>query len=610
MRTSFGRLNEITKMLFAHEGGKMVKIRMRGKVYALCLLMTLFQFVSGDPSSTHFDVIIKNAQIVDGTGKASFKGNIAIKGDKIVAVGKVDGEANVVIDGTGLVACPGFVDPHSHADVSIMQFPLAENLVMQGITTFVGGNCGTSPAPLPKLSFGEWLTKVENKGLSVNMVPLVGHSVMRTTVMGRDWKREATTEELVKLKSLLEEAMKAGAFGFSGGIDPPWAGFFASMEEKVELAKVAKNFGGYYSPHTRHERSHWVTDNLDDFSYPLYYGPPEDIWVGRYRGLLEAIEVSRQSGLPVHIAHIPNAYLLPLPHPDYLEEAAARATLEIVDNARKEGLAVTCDVVLPPLTQFTQLIANEFLNPQFHYPDWLTKLKKEELIEMLKTKEFRTKVRDLYDSCRIKFSMIHTKADPYWSDCFKIFKHTNAEFVGQTVSQIAKHKKTDPLETVFELVVEDPDAVWLHYLDRRYNEVAVATLIQHPVCEPCTDIVAGPAKLPQGNRWLVGPAFWGIYPYYIDTYVKKKGIFTLEEAVKKATSVPAQRLGLNRGILMPDFYADIVLIDLEQIKMKGDFHEPDRAPGGIEWVLVNGRVTFKDKTHTGEKAGRVLRKRL
>jgi N-acyl-D-aspartate/D-glutamate deacylase len=559
-------------------------------------------------ASENYDIIIKNAKIVDGTGQAAFLGNIAIRGDKIVAVGKVDGEAESVIDGTGLIACPGFIDPHSHADVSIMLFPLAENLVMQGITTFVGGNCGTSPAPLPKLSFGDWLSNVEKRGLSVNMVPLVGHSVMRTTVMGKDWKREATADELSELKALLDEAMKAGAFGFSGGIDPPWPGYFASMEEKVELAKVANKHGGFYTPHTRHERSHWVTDNLDDFSYPLYYGPPEDILVGRYRGILEAIDVSRQSGLPVHIAHIPNAYLLPLPHPDYLEEAAARATIEIVDNARAEGLSITCDVVLPPLAQFTQLIANEFLNPQFHYPDWLAKLKKEELVEKLGTTEFRAKVRDLYDDCRIKFCMIHTKADPYWSDCFKIFEHTNSEYLGKTVGEIAKQKKTDPLEVVFDLIVEDPEAVWLHYLDRRYNDVAVATLLQSPVCEPCTDIGAAPAKLPQGNRWLVGPAHWGIYPYYIDTYVKNKGIFSLEEAVKKATSVPAKRLGLNRGILQPNYHADIVLFDFEQIEMRGDFREPDRTPGGIEYVLVNGKVTYKDKTHTGVKAGKVIRK--
>ena len=574
----------------------------------LCLVAFLWPIIPNAVASEHYDVLIKNAKIVDGSGKAAFMGSIAIKGEKIAAVGKVDGNADVVIDGTGLVACPGFIDPHSHADVSIMQFPLAENLVMQGITTFVGGNCGMSPAPLPKLTFADWLAKVEKKGISVNMAPLVGLSTMRTTVMGRDWKRESTDEELNQLKHLLEESMKAGAFGFSGGIDPPWPGYFASMEEKVELAKVAKKYGGYYTPHTRHERSHWVTDNLDDFSYPLYYGPPEDIWVGRYRGLLEAIEVCRQSGLPLHIAHIPNAYLLPLPHPDYLEEAAARATLEIVDDAREEGLAVTCDVVLPTLAQFTQLIANEFLNPQFHYPEWLSKLKKTELIEKLKSTEFRAQIRELYDSCRMKFSMIHTKADPYWSDCFKVFKHVNNQYLGKTIGEIAKQNEKDPLEVVFDLVVEDPDAVWLHYLDRRYNEVAVATLIQHPVCEPCTDIGAAPAKLPQGNRWLVGPASWGVYPYYIDTYVKEKGIFSLEEAVKKATSVPAKRLGLKRGILEPGYYADIVLFDFEKIAMRGDFHEPDRAPEGIEYVLVNGKITYKDKTHTGERAGNILRK--
>ncbi len=573
----------------------------------LILLVFAFFSISFSSSLKEFDILIKNVTIIDGTGEPRFKGSIAIKGEKIEALGEIEADAETIIDGKGLFASPGFIDPHSHADLNVLEYPLAENLIMQGITTFVGGNCGLSPAPQKELTFSQWLSKVEEKGISVNMAPLVGHNTIRSLVMGEDFKREATREELEEMRSLLEEAMQSGAFGLSAGIDPPWPGFFASFDEMVELCKLAAEYGGFYTPHTRHERSHWWTDNLDEFSYVLYYGPPEDVWVGRYRGIVEAIEISKQARIPLHVAHIPNAYLLPLPHPDYLEEAAARATMELINKALEEGVKVSCDVVLPPLPQFTQVIVQEFLNSEFNYPEWLAKLKKEELVERLKSREFREKIKELYDKCKIKFSMIHTKVDPYWFECFKVVGHKNHAYMGKTIGEIANEKKLDPLETVFEIVVEDPDAIWLHALDRRYNEVAVATIIQHPLCEPCTDITSAPAKLPQGHRWLVGAAHWGTYPYYIQTYVREKKLLTLEEAVKKATLLPAQRLGIERGVLKPGYFADLVIFDLGRISMKGDYIEPDRTPEGIELVIVNGKIVYREKTHTGAKPGKILR---
>ncbi|MBN1222040.1 MAG: amidohydrolase family protein, partial [Candidatus Aminicenantes bacterium] len=316
---------------------------------AVCLLLLIFSLLSCSATSPseHYDIIIQNTMIVDGTGRAAFKGAVAIKGETIAAVGKVNGDAELLIDGTGLVTCPGFIDPHNHSDFTIMQFPLAENFIQQGLTTVVAGNCGASPAPAKDLNFSGWLSKVEELGISINLAMMVGHGTVRTYVMGDDFKRDGTSEEIEQMKALVEEAMKAGAFGMSGGIDPPWVGYFASMEEKVELAKVVGKYGGFYSPHTRHERNHWATQDLGAYSYVLGYGPADDILVGRYRGLVEAIEVCRQAGIPLHIAHIPNAYLLPLPHPDYLEAAAARATMELVDNANAEGVTVTCDVILP-----------------------------------------------------------------------------------------------------------------------------------------------------------------------------------------------------------------------------------------------------------------------
>jgi len=577
----------------------------------------VFQSVNcSSPSpSEHYDVLIKNTSVVDGTGETAFKGSIAIQGEKIAAVGDVKGEADLVIDGTGLIACPGFIDPHNHSDVTIMRFPQAENFIQQGLTTVVAGNCGASAAPTREVSFGGWLSDLEELGISVNLAMMVGHGTVRTLVMGDDFKRDATNEELEQMKALVEEAMKSGAFGMSGGIDAPWVGYFASMDEKVELAKVVGRYGGFYAPHTRHERSHWATQDLDEFSYVLAYGPADDILVGRYQGLLEAVEMCRQAGIPLHIAHIPNAYLLPLPHPDYLEAAAARATMELVDKANAAGGTVTCDVILPVRSQTVKPIFLEFLTDRFDYPEWLSSLTKEELVENLEKKEFRDRIRGLYDDCRIKFSMIHTKADPYWGNCFMVVESRNPEYEGKLISEIAAMKNTGDLETVFDIIVEDPDSKWVACHDRRYNQTAVSEFLKHPLCEPCTDDYALPAKIAgEGIEATASAAVtatsFGAYPYYIKTYVKEKGILSLEDAVRKATSSPARRLGLNRGVLRAGAYADIVVFDYESIDMTVDFLQPDRQPEGIEYVLVNGKVAYRDKSHTGVKSGKVLRKSM
>lgn len=208
-------------------------------LYPLIFLLAGLVLIHSE--TEHYDVLIKNTKIIDGTGKPAYKGSIAIKGEKIVAVGKVKGDAATVLDGTGLITCPGFIDPHSHADTTIMNYPLAENLIMQGITTFVGGNCAMSLAPTKDMTFGDWLFKVEKEGISLNYIPLVGHNPIRTMVMGEDYRRKATQAEVKEMKKYVEEAMKSGAFGFSTFGDPA-PSHFADLDEIVELAKVVTKY--------------------------------------------------------------------------------------------------------------------------------------------------------------------------------------------------------------------------------------------------------------------------------------------------------------------------------------------------------------------------------
>ncbi|UCC40857.1 MAG: amidohydrolase family protein [Candidatus Aminicenantes bacterium] len=583
------------------------------------LIICLIGFACSSTSETeHYDILIKNTNIVDGTGKAAFKGGIAIKGEKIAAVGKVKGNADTEIDGSGLVTCPGFIDPHSHADMTIMRYPLAGNLVMQGITTVLTGNCGQSPAPTRTRTLGQWLSQLEEKGIAINFAPLVGHATVRVAVMGNDFKREATAEEIENMKTYVDEAMRSGAFGLSSFADPA-PGEYASLEEFIALAKVVQKYGGLYVPHTRHIQSQMPSDDLEEYGYGIFHGPIEDVWVGTYKGYLEAIEISRKADIPLHIAHFSNAYKIPQPHPEFLDEATAKATLEeVIDKAKEEGIDITLDTI-PCSSSISGPIPmiQDFLSGKNVALNWVRKIKKEEFIEKLKTKEFRGKLRKVYDSSRLKLGMIHTKEDPYWMNCFKIEKCKNKEYVGKTIGEIARMRDVDGLETIFDLLIEDPDTIWIQFLDKRLMPEGIPVILKHPLAMPCTDMRIFPAKIASDDSSpyasygaLPSPIAYGLYPHYISTYVREKGSLSLEEAVKKATYFPAQRLGLkDRGILSPETYADIVVFNLETIEMSGDFLNPAQPPEGIEFVIITGKIVYKEKAHTGEKPGKVLRNR-
>jgi len=615
----------------------------------------------------YYDVIIRNSMIVDGTGNPASKGSIGIKGEKIVAVGDVRGDAVREVDGLGFMTCPGFIDPHSHADTTLLRYPLAENLVMQGITTFLGGNCGNSNAPIKNLcpsrlafahewwhevepntpniplfipldryneiitkklgfsidwrTFDEWLLKVESTGISVNYAPLVGHNTIREAVMGENFKRTATRSEIKEMKNYVEEAMSSGAFGISTFFDPS-PGEYAATEEIIELAKVASKYGGIYFPHRRHVQSQWPSNDPEEYGYGVYHGPIEDVWVGRYRGLLEVIEISRRAKIPLHIVHLESVYRIPQPHPDFLDEAAAKATLWHIDRAIEEGLKVDFDVILSKSSEAgLRPLINEFWKSKNIALKWANQFEKGEFIEKLKIEEFREKIRRVYDEGRLKLGMIHTKAHPYWMDCFKILRCKNIEYEGKTIGEIARSRNIDPLNTIFDILVEDPETIWVQFLnkmgvifsthngrklsDDRDIRPAIPILLKHPAAMPCTDVAIVPFKR---GLYDIPPIAYGMYADYIGRYVREKAFLSLEEAVKKATYLPAKMLRLNRGLISPGTCADIVVFDFKKIGMRGNFLEPAQAPEGIEYVLINGKIVYEQMKHTGAREGKVLRR--
>jgi N-acyl-D-amino-acid deacylase len=243
-------------------------------------------------------------------------------------------------------------------------------------------------------------------------------------------------------------------------------------------------------------------------------------------------------------------------------------------------------------------------------------MEKADFIRKLETEELRQRLRDAHDTSRLKLGQIHTKEDPYWMECFRVERCRAEEYVGKTIAEIARMRNTDALEVLFDLLVEDPETIWVQFRDKRNSDEAIAVFLRHPLSMPCTDMEAYPAEpeMTISGEFaqygvLPAPLAYGLYPHYIGTFVREKGILSLEEAVKKATYLPAQRFRLkNRGTLRPGAYADIVVFDLDTIQLKGDFMNPALPPDGIDYVIINGKVVYTDTEHTGIREGKVLRR--
>ncbi len=593
--------------------------------------------------TAYYDVLIRNATIVDGTGAPRFEGSVGIRGEKIEAVGALGGEADRVIDGTGLVVSPGFVDPHSHVDLNILQEPLAENMIMQGVTTFIGCNCGHCRAPLrdpqyasrwseyvgldpdhyPEATwrtFGEFLDRVESTGLSLNFVPLVGHGAIRLAVMGEDFKRQASPDEVEAMKGHVQEALDSGAYGLSAGMD--YEGDYADPDaEVVELLKLVQERDGLFAPHTRNLDYRWPVDDPEDFGYGRSHGPREDAWIGRYHGIAEAIETATLSNrIRTHIAHLAVAYAVFQPHPDSLEEELAKATLaEFIDKPRSEGLDVTYN--LEP-AEFCvggrTAIVDSFYSPLLNVPQWLRTLSKERLAERLRIRQFRDRLKDYVFSGTFKFGMIPPRTDPYWMDCFRIANCGITEYEGRTVGEIARgrspHRLMDAvynqsLEAVFDMLVADPDTTWDFVLDKRFGPITQEIFLGHPAGFPMIDSGSLPASQPEDALSKLGPLYWGGFPYFVDWFVKQKHILSLEEAIHKACYLPLQQIAkvTDRGVVREGAYADVIVLDLDRLRMTGTYAEPALPTDGMEYVLVNGKVAYEGQKHTGVRSGKVLR---
>lgn len=516
------------------------------------------------------NVIIRNVKVLDGSGSPAFRADIGLEGDRIAEIGDLSATtAGTVIDGVGLTAAPGFIDIHSHSDFTLPINPRAESKVRQGVTTEVIGMCGASPAPLnsvsrergklahPNLSwewntFGEYLDYLRQNGLSVNVVPLVGHGTIRATGMGLA-DRSPTADEMIAMKRLVTQTLDEGAWGMSTGlIYPP--GVYASTDELVELSRTVAGRGGFYFSHIRGE------------------GPT------LLKAIAEAIEIGQQAGLPVQIAHLKaagpeNWSLLP-------------QALALIDDARARGLDVAAD-------RYPYTASSTGLSAQL--PAWAHDGGRNMLLERLQLPDSRRRIlADL------------AAGSHHWDKIVLSYSPNRPEFEGLSVAEIAEQRGTDPAETALNILLEAEARVSVVHFGM--SEENLRTVLRHPAVTIGSD---GSARIPEGplGEGRVHPRSYGTFPRVLGKYVRQEGVLSLPEAVHKMSGLPAERLGLaDRGRLDKGTKADLVLFYPGTVRDKATFAEPYQYPVGIEYVFVNGQAVVTPEGHSGALPGQVLRK--
>jgi N-acyl-D-amino-acid deacylase len=546
---------------------------------------------------TTFDMVLSNGKILDGCGNPWFWGDLGILDGRVAAIAAAGSlRGDLTIDAEGRFVAPGFVDVHTHSDLSILVNRRAESAVRQGLTTHILGNCGMSPAPVeldhledmrhdwgaishqPEITwewrtFGQYLGFLQRDGLAINVGSLAGHAALRIAVMGYD-DREPVTAELNKMKQLLAEAMAAGAFGLSTGLVYP-PGCFADTEEIIALCRVAAHYHGLYASHIRGER-----ETILD-------------------AVAEAIHIGREAALPVHISH--NA-------PKYGAPCDATANLKLVEEARAQGQDVTVDndvhtdlgVALP-----------------WSLPQRLQELDIAEIVHLLEEPDVRRRIRqEIVEDRSPGFGPMGLLKHGRWERITILHAANSPDIAGRTIADIAHQRAQDAFDVYCDLIIENGNAIVavFDYID----EKNIRILLQHPAVMICSD---GQVLAPYGflnDPPPYSPCSYGEFPGVLERYVRDEPVLGLEEAIRKMTSFPAQRFRLfDRGVLRPGAWADVVVFDLARIRDRATCfypysypfeNYPHRYPEGIDFVLVNGVLVVKDDLHTGALPGKVLRR--
>ena len=500
--------------------------------------------------TTKYDYIIKNGRIVDGTGNPWFKTDVGIKADKIVKIGFIpESHAATYIDASGKVVSPGFIDIHTHTE-GVADDPTAQNYITQGVTTVVAGNCGGS-----KLQLRDFFKKLELQGIALNFGTLLGHNSIRSKVMG-NVNRAPTDRELEEMKKILTEEMRAGGLGLSTGLKY-LPGAFAKTDEVIELARTASSLGGFYASHLREEG------------------------LGIIDAVKEAIKIGEKSNIPVQISH----------HKIVSVDrwGSSKITLKLIEDARKRGIDVKLDQYPYPATSAGLAIL---------FPAWSLEGSKKEVLERLSNPEIRKKFKK-----ELIYNILHDRGAGSLENIQISRCSRDTKIEGKNIKEILDMRGLkNTLNNGADLILELYAGGYVGAIYHAISEEDMERIMKYPSTMHASD-----GQVVKMDSGVPHPRNYGSFPRILALYVREKGIMTLEEAIRKMTSLVAGRIGIrDAGIISTGKRADIVIFNPQTIKDKATFTEPHQYPEGIDYVFVNGKIIIDHGNITGELPGRII----
>ncbi len=502
-------------------------------------------------SAAEFDLVLRRGQIANGTGKATFVGDVAVKAGRIVAVGDFAGRGTTELDATGLVVAPGFIDVHTHGE-DVLERPLAENFVRMGVTTLVLGNCGSS-----QLDIGGLFQQLETNRPSANVATLVGHNSVRASVMGGAFMRPPSDAELSRMKAAVERGMKEGALGLSTGLIY-LPGTFSKTEELVAVAQALTPFAGIYVSHMRSEG--------------------EKI----YDALEELIRIAREAKIPAHVSHIKLS--------GKKNWGQTEKVFGVIEGARAQGVNVTQDqyVYTASSTGLSQLL-----------PDSSREGGSEKFVARINDPEQRAKI-----VAQMTNSLARGGHEGYDYVTIASCRHDPA-LNGLTLPEAAKLRKgsaavTNQIELVFDLERNGRTTAVFFGM----SETDLQAFMRHTNTMFASD--SGVRKFRDG---VPHPRGYGNNARVLGRYVRELKLLTVEEAVRRMTALPAETFRLkDRGLVREGFWADLAVFKAESVRDEATFKDPHHYATGFRWVLVNGVVTVDNDRHTGARAGAGVRR--
>lgn len=532
-------------------------------------------------SSKSFDVVIKGGTVFDGTGKPGFKADVGISADTVKAVASEisTGQARKVIDAEGLSVCPGFIDIHTHSDSSILSYPTANSQVLQGVTTEITGNCGGSIVPVvgddakkllkewkeeneidPECEFSDaasYFDYLERTGISVNHALLVGNGTLRSIAAGSQ-NRALSADELKGAIRNFEQCLDQGCVGLSTGLEYV-PGNYSRVNELEALATIAARRGVLYASHIRNE-SATLLESIE-----------------------EAVEMGRKTGVRVEISHFKAA--------GKLNWGKQEAALEMIDNARAQGIDVKADV--HPYTAYSSGL-------MYFMPHWAEEGGKDALGERLRDPAQRRRIRYEVEM------LIENNPGGYGLIVIaSVQTDANRDCIGMSVQEIGENWKVEPVDALLRLVEQENNAGFVgHGMDPANVEMVLA----HPHVMIGSD---GYSYAPWGKAAEMRPHLrsYGTFARVLAHFCRDRKLFSLQDAIKKMTSMPAAQLNwADRGIVAPGKKADLAVFDSETIKDNATFDDPHRFATGMKHVLVGGVQVVEGGKHTGARPGGIIRK--